>query len=445
MAGSRGPRRWVRWLVRHGAMRQTVARQARRGDLGATLIIDRDTVRNPFPHYERIREQGRIVHSALTLTTVDHEVTQAVLRSPEFCVGMRMPENAPSLLRALLSVGGSWPLGPAEPPSLLSSDPPDHTRMRKLVTRSFSAKAITALRGRTEEIATTLLDEMTATAGRNGRRADVIADYAALLPATVIAEMLGAPTSMREQFLRWGEGGAYSLDMGLTYGQFRRSEKDIDALSDWMLGHFETLRRNPGDNILSSLVQAHDAEEGRLADDELLSIAMLLLAAGFETTVNLIGNGTRLLLDHPDQRARLSTEPDLWPNAVDEILRFESPVQRTGRVAAKDTEVCGIPVRRGSLIITHLGGANRDPAVFTDPGRFDVGREDADRHVSFSSGIHYCLGAALAKMEGEVGLRALFERFPDMRADGLPELRGTRVLRGYRSLPVRLDPAPVPA
>jgi cytochrome P450 len=432
----------VRWLLRHGAMRQTVAREARKGDLGATLIIDRNAVRDPYPHYERIREQGRIVRSALTLTSVDHEVTQTVLRSPEFIVGMRMPENAPSLLRALLRIGGSWPLGPAEPPSLLSSDPPDHTRMRKLVIRSFSAKAIAALRGRTEEIATGLLDDLTA---RHDRRADVIADYAALLPATVIAEMLGAPTSMREQFLRWGEGGAFSLDMGLTFGQFRRSEKDIDALSDWMLGHFETLRREPGDDILSSLVQARDVGEGKLADDELLSIAMLLLAAGFETTVNLIGNGTRLLLDHPDQRARLAAERDLWPNAVEEMLRFESPVQRTGRVAARDTEVCGIPVRRGSLIITHLGGANRDPAVFADPGRFDVGREGADRHVSFSSGIHYCLGAALAKMEGEVGLRALFERFPEMRADGLPELRGTRVLRGYRSLPVRLDPAPVPA
>ena len=161
-------------------------------------------------------------------------------------------------------------------------------------------------------------------------------------------------------------------------------------------------------------------DEGTAADDELLSIAMLLLAAGFETTVNLIGNGTRLLLEHPDQRARLAAEPELWPNAVDEILRFESPVQRTGRVAAKDTEVCGIPVRRGSLIITHLGGANRDPAVFADPTRFDVGRDGADRHVSFSSGIHYCLGAALAKMEGEVGLRALFERFPEMSADGCP-------------------------
>ena len=314
--------------------------------------------------------------------------------------------------------------------------------MRKLVTRAFSAKAIASLRGRTEEIATGLLDEMTARSTGTAHRADVMAEYAALLPATVIAEMLGAPLSMRQKFLEWGEGAALSLDMGLTYRSFLRSERDIEALNEWMLGHFDELRRNPGENILSDLVRRHDTE-GALADDELLSIATLLLAAGFETTVNLIGNGTKALLEHPDQLARLQAEPELWPNAVDEILRFESPVQRTARVAARDTEVCGIPVKRGSVLVGHLGGANRDPQVFTDPSTFDVGRAGADKHVSFSSGIHYCLGAALAKMEGEVGLRALFDRFPEMRADGPSELRGTRVLRGYRSMPVRVDPAPV--
>ncbi|MFP5072776.1 cytochrome P450 [Pseudonocardia nantongensis] len=444
MAGSRGARRWIRWVLRHGAMRREVSRQASKGDLGAQMIISPEVVRDPYPHYEAIRDQGRMVRSALTWTTVDHEITTAVLRSPDFCVGLRMPENAPGLLRTLTKAGGTWPLGPAEPPSLLSIDPPDHNRIRKLVTRSFSAKAIARLRGRTEQIATELLDEMTARAGAD-RRTDVIAGFASLLPATVIAEMLGAPVSMRDQFLRWGEGAAFSLDMGLTYPMFRRSEKDIDALADWMTGHFEYLRRNPNDSILSSLVAAYDEEEGRLTTDELLSLALLLLAAGFETTVNLIGNGTKLLLAHPDQRDRLQADPSLWPNAVDEILRIDSPVQRTGRVAARNTDVCGYPVKRGALVLTNLGGANRDPEVFPEPDRFDVGRDGADKHVAFSQGIHYCLGAALAKMEGEVGLRALFDRFPDMTADGPAELRGTRVLRGYRTLPVRLNDATVPA
>ncbi|MFP5020345.1 cytochrome P450 [Pseudonocardia phyllosphaerae] len=443
MAGSRGARRWIRWLLRHGAVRREVTRQANKGDLGAQMIINPDAVADPYPAYEAIRAQGRMVRSALTYTTVDHEITTEVLRSPDFCVGMRMPEDAPSLLRGLLKVGGSWPLGPAEPPSLLSIDPPDHNRIRKLVTRSFSAKAITRLRGRTEQIATELLDELEARAGTD-RRADVVAGYASLLPATVITEMLGAPVSMRDQFLAWGEGGAYSLDMGLDYRTFRRSEQDIDALADWMAGHFDELRRHPNDSILSSLVGAYDEEEGRLTADELLSLALLLLAAGFETTVNLIGNGTRLLLAHPEQLDRLRADPGLWPNAVDEVLRVDSPVQRTGRVASRDTEVCGYRMRRGTLVLTHLGGANRDPLVFSEPDRFDVGRDGADKHVAFSQGIHYCLGAALAKMEGEVGLRALFDRFPDMTADGPAQLRGTRVLRGYRTLPVRLGTAPVP-
>ncbi|MEQ3550245.1 cytochrome P450 [Pseudonocardia nematodicida] len=444
MAGSRGARRWIRWVLRHGAMRREVSKQAGHGDLGAQMIINPDAVRDPYPAYEQVRAQGRLVKSALTWTTVDHEISTAILRSPDFCVGQRMPENAPGPLRALIRAGGAYPVGPAEPPSLLSIDPPDHQRIRKLVTRSFSAKAISRLRGRTEEIASGLLDEMDARAG-SGRRADVITSYAALLPATVIAEMLGAPVSMREDFLRWGEGSAYSIDMGLTYRTFRRSESDIDALANWMTGHFEHLRRHPNDSILSSLVQTYDSEEGRLSSDELLSLGLLLLAAGFETTVNLIGNGARLLLTHPDQLDRLRADPSLWPNAVDEVLRLDSPVQRTGRVAVRDTEVCGFPIRRGAMVITHLGGANRDPAVFDDPARFDVGRVGAEKHVAFSQGIHYCLGAALAKMEGEVGLRALFDRFPDMRRAGPAELRGTRVLRGYVHLPVRLGEARVAA
>ena len=211
-----------------------------------------------------------------------------------------------------------------------------------------------------------------------------------------------------------------------------------------MVGHFEHIRRHPGDNILSTLVHAH-SEEGRLSRDELTSIAMLLLAAGFETTVNLIGNGAALLTSHPGQLARLQADPALWPRAVDEVLRHDSPVQRTGRVAIRDTEVAGERMRAGSVVVIMLGGANRDPAVFTDPDVFDVTRPNAGEHIAFSSGIHYCLGAALARMEGEVGLRALFDRFPDLVPDGPPHRRPTRVLRGYDAMPVRLSPATVSA
>jgi cytochrome P450 len=297
---------------------------------------------------------------------------------------------------------------------------------------------VAALRTRTEEIATGLLDDM------RGPSADLIDDYAALLPATVIAEMLGAPLEMRRQFLQWGAGGALSLDAGLAWSEFRRSESDLDALADWMRGHFAHIRRNPGDDILSALVHAHSAE-GRLTEDELTSIAMLLLAAGFETTVNLIGNGAALLTAHPEQLARLRADAALWPRAVDEVLRFDSPVQRTGRIVLRDTTVAGETLRRGQIVVIMLGGANRDPAVFTDPNRFDVGRAEAGEHVAFSSGVHYCLGAGLARMEGEVGLRALFDRFPDLAPSGPPHRRPTRVLRGFDAMPVRLTPATVDA
>lgn len=210
----------------------------------------------------------------------------------------------------------------------------------------------------------------------------------------------------------------------------------VRGFSDWLGGHLERLRREPGDDLLSQLVLLEDDGE-RLDDTELRATAGLLLAAGFETTVNLLGSGTELLLRHPEQRAVLQAEPQLWGNAVEEVLRVESPVQLTARFAVRDTTVTGLPVRQGGLLVTMLGGANRDPAVFADPGRFDVARTNAREHLAFSGGRHFCLGAALARLEGEVGLRRLFERFPDLALAGPGRRRPTRVLRGWESLPVR--------
>jgi hypothetical protein len=316
---------------------------------------------------------------------------------------------------------------------MLAVDQPDHTRYRKLVSRAFTAKAVAALRSRTEEIADELLTGL-----ERRRDVDLMTEYASLLPATVIAEMLGAPVAMSRQFLAWGAEAARSLDAGLSLSEFRRSERGLRALQRWLEGHFAHLRAHPGDDILSTLVHAQSAE-GKLTQDELTATAMLLLAAGFETTVNLIGNGTALLIAHPEQHDRLRAEPALWPNAVDEVLRLDSPVQRTGRVAQRDTVLAGVRVPVGKPVMTLLGGANRDPEVFDEPARFDVGRPNAGEHLAFSSGIHYCLGAGLARMEGTVGLQALFDRFPDIALAGTPHRRATRVLRGYESVPVRLS------
>jgi cytochrome P450 len=432
-------RQALRWGSRHGVLRYGVLRRMRTGDITARLMFDPEALVDPFPHYATLLAQGRLIDNDIVLHTAHHDLITAILRSPDFGV-VESTGRPPLVLRLAQRAGGRGPLGPAEPPSMLATDPPDHTRYRKLVARAFSARAVAALRSRTEQVADQLLDRMAAA----GPSADLVEDYASLLPATVIAEMLGAPVEMRRQFLEWGEGGALSLDAGLTFAQFRRTERDIAALQEWMTGHFAYLRCNPGDNILSALLHAHD-DEGRLTEDELISIAMLLLAAGFETTVNLIGNGVALLTSHPDQLAMLCDEPQRWPRAVDEVLRFDSPVQRTGRIALRDTEVAGERVQAGRLVVVLLGGANRDPAVFTDPDRFDVTRENAGDHLAFSSGAHFCLGAALARMEGEVGLRALFDRFPDLALTAPPRRRPTRVLRGYSAMPVRLSPATVDA
>ncbi|MEJ3654075.1 cytochrome P450 [Actinomycetes bacterium KLBMP 9759] len=433
-------RRMVRWGLRHGIIRKAVGKGLRTGDLNSRLMFDPVAVDDPFPHYEALRAKGRLIDGGIMFTATDHDICTAVLRSPDFGVVGGPSGRAPAAWRFAERFGGKAPLGPAEPPSMLSTDPPDHTRYRKLVTRAFSARAVAGLRSRTEEIATELLDAMAA----KGATADLIDDYAALLPATVIAEMLGAPVGMRRQFLQWGAGGALSLDAGLTYPEFRQSEKDLESFHAWMLRHFAELRRNPSDTVLSALVHAQ-ADEGRLTEDELASIGMLLLAAGFETTVNLIGNGVNALLTHPDQLALLRAEPQRWSNAVDEILRFDSPVQRTGRVAHRTTEIGGRRVPPGKPVLLLLGAANRDPAVFPDPQTFDITRPNAGDHVAFSSGVHYCLGAGLAKMEGEVGLRALFDRFPDLAQTGTPHRRPTRVLRGYDAMPVRLTPATIDA
>ncbi|HKR48545.1 MAG TPA: cytochrome P450 [Pseudonocardiaceae bacterium] len=426
-------------MVRHGLVRRAVYRQLRAGDLGSRLMVDPEVRENPFPYYDQLRDQGRIVSSGLALITAHHDICQTVLRSPDF--GQLRLDRLPGPLRLAMKIGGRPVLGPIEPPSMLATDPPHHTRYRKLVTRAFSARAVTAMRSRIEDIAEELLDEIARSTPTTGPDAgdptvDLVERYASLLPATVIAEMLGAPVAMRRQFLEWGTGASLSLDIGLSYPDFRRSEHDLTALHRWMLNHFAEIRRAPRDGILSALVTAHDQGD-RLSLDELSSIAMLLLAAGFETTVNLLGNGAVLLLRHPDQLDVLRAQPQRWAGAVEEILRYESPVQRTGRVALRDTEVAGRRVTAGSLIILLLGGANRDPTVFTDPNRFDVQRTDADQNLAFSSGIHYCIGAALARMEGEIGLRALFQRFPDLTLTGPPHRRPTRVLRGYDTIPVR--------
>ncbi|WP_432971753.1 cytochrome P450 [Dactylosporangium sp. CA-233914] len=414
----------VRWATKHGFMRAGISAAARKGDEQARFFSDPGVRENPYPFYTSVREAGPVVPGRLMWATARHDVVSQVLRHDAFGVGFTdRPLPAPVALAFRFSRRSS-PIGPVDPPSMLVVDPPDHTRYRRLVSKVFTARAIEGLRPRIERTCAELLRD---------KPADLVADFASLLPVTVIAEILGVPLDMRRQFLAWGHAAAPTLDLGLSFSTYRRTEINIRKVNNWMRGHFARLRREPGDDLLSQLVQLDD-----LGEDELLATAGLLLAAGFETTVNLLGTGAWLLMRHPEQLALLREEPQRWGNAVEEALRFDPPVQITARVCRREAELAGAHIRPGHVVMAMLAGANRDPAVFADPDTFDVTRPNAREHLSFSGGVHYCLGAALARLEGEIGLRMLFERYPDLRIDGEPHRRTTRVLRGFDALPVTI-------
>lgn len=422
----------VRWSVDQALPRLVIGRAAERGDLQGRLIR-RAATEHTFALddlFTEAREQAPLVKGAFGFVTCHHAVVKEVLTSNDFRAGIRIRDER--LVNRISAWAASEVFNPVEPPSLLATDPPEHTRYRKLVTRVFTARAVEQLRERTEQIATELLDGVDP-----GRPADLVEAYCGLLPVTVISEILGVPTAERERVLELGTAAAPSLDIGLTWREFRDVEASLSEFDAWLTDHLERLRRHPGDNLLSQLVAAREDGVG-LSDLELRATAGLVLAAGFETTVNLLGNGIALLCDHPEQLRTLQERPERWPNAVDEILRVDPPVLLTGRVASRDTEVAGVRVPSGAVVSTVVAAANRDPAVFTDPARFDVTRENAREHLSFSAGRHFCLGASLARMEAEVGLRAIFDRFPGLRLEPGRTRRTTRILRGYERLPARL-------
>jgi cytochrome P450 len=422
----------VHWALGHGMPIALLRRAAAKGDLHARLILSgANGGREVLDVVEQVRAAGPVLSSRIGTVATSHDAVRHVLTSDDFRSGF---PTGLGMLGKVVSWSAPRMVHPVEPPSLLVTEPPDHTRYRKLVIRVFSPRAVQKLRARTEEIASDLLDDLARSAPGP---VDLVERYCALLPVTVIAEILGVPESERGRVLRFGEVAAPSLDLGLGFRHYREVKSALWAFDQWLGHHLDALRRNPGDNLLSQLVTASD-EEGVLDERELKATAGLVLAAGFETTVNLLGNGIVLLHDHPDQRQRLADEPDLWPNAVEEVLRVDPPVLLTGRLALRDTTVGGRPVKEGSMVTTMLAGANRDPDVFTDPATFDVARPNARDHISFSAGRHHCLGASLARMEGEVGLRMLWERFPDLEVlPGAPR-RTTRILRGWASLPARL-------
>jgi cytochrome P450 len=428
----RPARTLVRWGVRHALPAVFLDRSAKSGDPVGRLLRDPQVRDEPYAVHEELRARGPLVPSSLGLVTTSHAVASEVLRSDRFGVGWDR-SAAPRWIRWALRFGDELDAtGVAEPPSMLVVDPPDHTRFRRLVSRAFTPRATAAFEPVVQQTADALLDALEL----RGGTVDLVDAYAAQLPVLVIADLLGVPADRRADFLRWGAAAAATLDPGLPFGRYVAAERALRAMHGVLREHFERLRRDPAEVLVSRLVGLPDDEA--LTERELHATVMLLLGAGFETTVNLLGNGVVLLDAHRDQWESLVADPSGWDGAVEEILRFDSPVQLTGRTAKADVSVAGRDVRAGTRVTVLLGAANRDPGVFADPTRFDVTRSNARDHLAFSAGIHYCVGAGLARLEGVVGLRALSERFPGLRVSGAPERRDLQTLRGFERLPVAL-------
>jgi cytochrome P450 len=313
---------------------------------------------------------------------------------------------------------------------MLSSDPPDHTRLRRLVNRAFTGRAIAGLRPRIEQIAAALADEMAA----GPAEVDLLDAFAFPLPMSVICELLGVPDVDRRSFRAW------SHTLLASDGAAAEHASVAAAMAEYLVGLVADKRARPGEDMLSAIVAASE-DADRLSADETVAMAFLLLVAGHETTVNLIGNGVLALLRHPDRLVELRADPDLVPGAVEEFLRFDGPIDlATFRHTTEPVEIAGTTIPAGEIVLVALASANRDPGQFAVADELDPRREAAG-HLAFGFGIHHCLGAPLARLEGDVAFRTLLGRFPDLALATAPELlrwRPSILIRGLERLPVRL-------
>ncbi len=316
--------------------------------------------------------------------------------------------------------------------TFLDLDPPDHTRLRGLVSKAFTPRAVRELGPRIQELVDELLD---AAAGRG--RIDLISDFAFPLPVIVIAEMLGVPAQDRERFREWSDDIALSVNPLLNSEQIERVQQATEELFEYFEGIIEQRRQAPQNDMISALLAAEE-EGDRLTHEELLSTLMLLLVAGNETTRNLIGNGMLALLKNPAQLQRLREHPELLDSAINELLRYDSPVQMDARNAIEDVEIGGKRIAAGQRILAIVGAANRDPQIFANPDELDIGRDEVS-HLSFGRGIHYCLGSPLAILEGRIAFSSLLDRYSSIRLASEPVFKDQIVLRGVEELWVEVE------
>jgi len=396
-------------------------------------VLRRENLPDPYPFYRRLRDLDPVYWDAQRDTWVltRYADVAAALRDPRLSAERVLPGQGPT---AGAETGrDESPIARAMAKQMLFLDPPDHTRLRGLVSKAFTPRVIEGMRPQIQ----VLVDELLDAAAARGRM-DLIADFSFPFPAIVIAGLLGVPPEDRSQFKEWSEAFGMLLDPGAhAPEEVDAAQAGVFALIAYLLEIVEQRREAPRDDLISLLIAAE--EQGDTLDtEELLINCVLLLAAGHGTTTHMIGNGVLALLRQPDQLERLRADPALMKSAVDELLRYDGPVQVTGRRVTQDLEIAGRRIREGQHITTVLGAANHDPARFAHPDRLDLGRQD-NKHMAFAHGIHFCLGAALARLEGQIAIGTLARRFPTLRLEtGEPEWMPSVVFRGLIALPVAL-------
>ena len=390
---------------------------------------------NPYPFYARLRNEAPVWRTTLrdrrtAWLVTRYEDVAGVLKDRTFA---KDPLNAMDPEQRAKTPWVPGFLKPLER-NMLDLDDPDHVRLRALVSKAFTPRLVEQLRGRIEALCEELLDAMERKGGRQGG-AELVADYALPLPATVIAELLGVPAQDHNKFHRWS---SRVLSVSSSRDMMRALPAAL-AFVRYLRKMFERRRIDPKDDLMTALVQAEEAGD-KLSEDELLAMGFLLLVAGHETTVNLIASGTLALLENPEQMEKLKEDPSLIGPAVEELLRYTSPVDMaTERYACEDVKVAGTTIPRGELVLAVLGSANRDERHFENPDALDLAR-DPNRHVAFGrGGVHHCLGAPLARIEGQIAVGAFLRRFPEaslaVRPDSLRWRRGL-FLRGLKRLPL---------
>jgi len=387
-------------------------------------------VNNPYPLFDRLRTESPVWWSTKSKYWIvsRYAEARAILRDLDYEKGFSRFKQGPAIanlfpqVRAIKKAAKSW---------MLQMDPPDHTRIRSLVNKAFTPKIVHEMLLDIEAIANSLIDDVLAKG-----EMELMQDFAFPLPVMVISDILGVPRSDRDKFKHWSDGLVGALNPRREFIKVTRAGSAVEELNQYLIPLVEERRKNPKNDLISLLVQAEESGN-KLTREEVLSNCILLLVAGHETTVNLIGNTVLNLLRYPEQLDLLKKQPELTESAIEEVLRFESPVQAVRRMPSDDLELAGTKLKKDDMIMIFLGSANRDPEQFPNADKFDITRKE-NKHLAFSEGIHYCLGASLARTEGQIALRQLFNRLPNLKlATDKVEFKMPFALRGPRNLPVK--------